>query len=244
MAEPKIMVFDIETSGNIVYSFQIGYNMSIHPEQILEERKVICICWKYVGEKKVYSLEWDKNHDDKTMLKKFAKEALKADALVGHNSDKFDIKWLKTRMLYHRLEPMTNIVSVDTLKLSRANFNFNSNKLGYITKFLGFAGKLNTGGLQLWLDIRNGSKKAMKHMVKYCRQDVTELENVFLAMLPHCQRLPLSLSVLYNGHNEGCPMCGGERTHKNGTYTSNAGKYQKYKCSKCGHVFKSSKLLK
>lgn len=235
---------DIETSGNIVYSFQCGYNLSIHPEQILEERKVICVCWKYVGEKKVYSLEWDKNQDDKSMLKKFAKEALKADALVAHNGDKFDIKWLKTRLLFHRLEPMTNIVSIDTLKLSRANFNFNSNKLAYITKFLGFAGKMDTGGLQLWLDIRKGSKKAMKHMVKYCRQDVTELENVFLAMLPHCQRLTLSLSVVYNGHNQGCPMCSSTNTHKYGIYTSNAGKYQKYKCSACGHISKSSKMLK
>ena len=160
---------------------------------------------------------------------------------MAHNGDAFDMKKLKGRILYHRLSPLTNISTIDTLKLSRANFNHNSHKLDYLTKYLGFKGKIETGGLKLWLDIEKGSKQALRKMIRYCKNDVTELEAFFLEILPHCERLPVNLSLIINNDKDGCPNCGNKSIQKWGYKYTPAGRYQRYKCNHCGHVYKDSR---
>jgi len=241
MNKPKILVWDIETAGNIVYTFQIGRKVSISHEQILKEKRIITICWKIVGEKKVHSLQWDSKQDDKKMISEFIKVLNSVDVAVGHNGDNFDLKTLKARALFHKLPPITNIATIDTLKISRQNFRLNSHRLDYISKYLGSKGKMDTGGLRLWLDVEKGNKAALNKMVKYCKQDVTELETVLLEILPYCSRMPVNMSIIKNGDKTGCPMCGGTHYHKHGFYQSRANRYQKYKCQDCGHVFKTGR---
>ena len=66
----KRLYFDIETSPNIVYSWRIGWNLTIAPHNIIDERKVICICWKWEDDDKVHYSTWDKNQCDKKALEK------------------------------------------------------------------------------------------------------------------------------------------------------------------------------
>ena len=40
---PRILIYDIETSYNIVKSWRVGYQLNINPSDILSERKIICI---------------------------------------------------------------------------------------------------------------------------------------------------------------------------------------------------------
>ncbi len=101
------------------------------------ERAIICICYKWEGEKKVHFLRWDKNQCDKTLLKEFIKVANDAHELVGHNSDMFDLPWIRTRCLFHNIDMFPNYTTIDTYKISKNKFKFNSNKLDYIAKFLG-----------------------------------------------------------------------------------------------------------
>ncbi len=93
----KRLFFDIETSPNIVFSWNVGYKLQIGHDNILKERAVICICYKWEGEDTVHSLEW-KRGDDKSLITKFLKVILKADEVIGHNGDNYDIKWFKTWM--------------------------------------------------------------------------------------------------------------------------------------------------
>lgn len=174
----KRLFFDIEVSPNIVFSWNVGYEVNLGYQNIIKERAVICICYKYEGNPKVYSLSWNKG-DDKEMLKKFAVILNTADEVIGHNGDKFDIKWVRTRCVYHGISITPYIKSIDTLKESRGKFKFNSNKLDYIAQFLGLGKKLETN-YDLWKDIvLKNSKKALNTMVTYCKQDVLLLEQVF-----------------------------------------------------------------
>src|SRR5688572_1670103 len=102
MLKRKRLFFDIETSYNIVSTWRAGYKIDIPYQSILKERQIICICYGWEGEKKIYSLKWGK--DDKKMLQQFIKVASKADEIVGHNIDRFDTPWIKTRCLKHKID--------------------------------------------------------------------------------------------------------------------------------------------
>lgn len=80
MANIKRLYFDIETSFNIIGDFACGHNKHIGYNQILEERKIICICYKWEGKPKVYHLKWDKNKCDKKMISDFLRVLNQADA--------------------------------------------------------------------------------------------------------------------------------------------------------------------
>ena len=72
MSKQKIkrLFFDIEVSPNIGLFWQPGHKISLDYGNIIQERAVICICYKWQGGK-TQSLTWDKKQDDKEMLKKF-----------------------------------------------------------------------------------------------------------------------------------------------------------------------------
>lgn len=181
----KRLFFDLEVSANIVFSWRIGRDIDISPDSIIQERAVICACYKWEGETKVHSLRWDKG-DDKDLLEKFSKIIDSADEVVTQNGDAFDIKWLRTRCIYHGIPVSSKFNSIDTLKMARSGFKFNSNKLDYLGKFLGVGGKTHTE-YNLWRDITlNNDKKAMMTMVDYCKNDVILLENVYKKLQPYC----------------------------------------------------------
>lgn len=172
------LFFDIEVSPDIVLSWGVGNKINIGHESIIQERAIICICWKWANEDKVYSLNWD-NGCDKEMIRKFAKIADSADEIVAQNGDNFDIKWLRTRCLYHQIPISSKFNSIDTLKMARANFRFNANRLDYMGKFLGFGGKIKTD-YDMWKNILlKNDKRAMSLMVDYCKEDVVLLEKVY-----------------------------------------------------------------
>lgn len=233
----KRIFFDIETSFNVVACWQIGYKLNIGPESIIKERAIVCICWKEEGSKKVNYLTWNKG-DDKAMLIKFAKIMNSADELIGHNSDAFDEKWIRTRCLKHEIPLLPDFKTVDTLKLSRKGFRFNSNKLDYISKFLGLKGKVETGGYQLWQDIIfKNSKTAMNKMVKYCQNDVVILEEVYNRLAPYI--VSTSNKGQHIGHGKcSCSNCGSKHTISNGTRLSASGILKRrLQCSDCGSYF-------
>ena len=75
-----------------------------------------------------------------------------ANEMVGHNGDKFDLAWIRTRCLFHKIEMFPAYVTIDTLKIARSKFRFNSNRLNYIADFLGLGQKIKTE-YSLWKDI-------------------------------------------------------------------------------------------
>lgn len=174
----KRLFFDIEVSPNIVLSWSVGYELDIPHDNIIQERAIICICWKWEGDDKINSLQWNKGCD-KELLQKFAKVLDSADEVVTQNGDAFDIKWVRTRCIYHRIPLSAKFNSYDTLKMAKVSFRFNSNRLDYMGKFLGIGGKIKTEP-DLWKNIlMNGDKKSLNDMITYCKMDVQRLEEVF-----------------------------------------------------------------
>lgn len=175
----KVLLYDIETSYNIVSTWRVGNKVSLPYYSIVKERAIICVSYKWLGEKEVYSLTWDESQDDKFLLEQFIEVMNEADVLIAHNGDRFDIKWIKTRAIKHGLEMLPRYRTVDTLWLAKKHFYFNSNKLDYLAKYLGAEGKISTQP-ELWDKvILEKDKDALIEMVEYCEEDVRQLEFVY-----------------------------------------------------------------
>lgn len=238
----KRLFFDIETSPNIGFFWQAGYKLNVPYSNIIKERAIICICYKWAGDKKVYSLNWDSSQDDKEMLEQFMVIANSADELVGHNGDKFDLPWIRTRCLYHGIPCFPSYNTIDTLKSARSKFRFNSNRLDYIAKYLGFGGKTDTG-FDLWKNIvLHSDKKALKKMVDYCKNDVVILEKVYNHIanyIPHKTHYGALAGNKYS-----CPECATDNlTVSKRRYTAAGILKIQLVCGDCGKYHTVSKTV-
>ena len=229
----KRLFFDIETSPNIGMFWSAGFKQRIDYENIIKERAIICICYKWGGEREVSYLTWDKKQNDKKMLQEFIKVANEADELIGHNGDKFDLAWIRTRCLFHNIPMFPDYVTIDTLKVSRAKFRFNSNRLNYIGKFLGVGQKIHTS-YDLWKDIvLKNCTKSLDKMVKYCKQDVKLLEEVFERMSVHIKP-KVHYGMAHGSSKHDCINCGSDDMRVIKTRFTAAGTEKKqYQCNTC-----------
>lgn len=236
----KRLFFDIETTPNLVYTWRIGYNITISHESIVKERRIISIHWKWAGENKVHNLTWDKDQDDRKMLQEFITILNDADEIIAHNGDRFDIKWVRTRCLYHRIEAFPMYKTLDTLKKAKSHFNFNSNKLDYISQFLGVGAKTEHEGYSLWLKVLDGDKEALKTMIEYGDNDVIILEDMYNAIMPYISP-NTHHGVLAGKETTSCPNCGSNKTKLHKTVVTTAGTIQRLmRCSKCTTKYKIS----
>lgn len=230
----KRLYFDIETSPNIGFFWSAGYKLNIGAENIIQERAIICICYKWESEKQVHYLQWDAKQNDKKLLEQFIKVANTADEMVGHNGDKFDLAWIRTRCLFHKIDMFPNYITIDTLKLARQKFKFNSNKLNYIAGYLGLGSKIKTE-FGLWRDIvLDKDAGAMAKMIKYCQQDVVLLEKVHNLLKPHS--IPKThYGVIFGEDRGSCPECGSDEIIKRGYIVMSIGTRKiRYSCNTCG----------
>lgn len=229
----KRLFFDIETSPNIGLFWEAGYKKNIDYSNIIKERAIICICYKWEDSKEVGYLTWDSKQCDKKMLQKFIEIANTADEMVGHNGDRFDLAWIRTRCLFHRINMFPTYTTIDTLKVSRNKFRFNSNKLDYIAKYLGMGEKIKTE-FGLWKAIvLHKDKAAMDKMVKYCQQDVKLLEKVYKELSIHILS-KVHYGVIFGADRGSCPECGSDEiVRRCNRVTASGVKKIQYQCNTC-----------
>lgn len=228
---PDTLIFDIETSYGVYAVWHPG-KVYVSPESMLREAKIICIGYKWAGKKRTYCLKWDEEQNDRDMMLEFVKVMDSADRVVGHNSDRFDIRWIRARCLKHRIPMMPNYTSIDTLKSCRTLFKMHSNKLAEVAKFLRVGAKMETGGLSLWMDvIERRCPIALKKMMRYCMNDVRLTEKVLEVLNPY---MPVRSRV--NGCITLCPECGSNRLSVNQRrkYTALGTERVSLKCLECG----------
>lgn len=237
----KVLIYDIETSYNIVKSWRVGYNLNINPSDIVKERAIICISYKWHNEEDTYNIQWDKNQCDRKLLQEFIPILNEADVIVAHNGDRYDIKFIKTRAIKHGLPMLVNYPQFDTLKVAKKKFSFNSNKLDYISEFLGFGNKLKTE-MKLWDDIIfNKSEQAMDKMIEYCNEDVRLLEKVYDKLI-QWEYPKIHVGALTSEDNLTSPYTGKKNLELVKTSSTAKGSIKKImRCKDTGQLFELSK---
>lgn len=237
----KIILFDIETSLIIATTFTL-YPERIPHDGILQDWFILSGAWKELGSKTVQSVsvadfKRTKLDDDYDVVKAIRNGLLDADIVVGHNLDKFDIRKLNTRLIFHGLPPLPKIQTIDTLKVAKKIGQFTSNRLDYLSKYLVGRGKEKTTP-DLWMKCMNGDKKSLAEMTHYNKIDVIRLEEVYKKFKPYIPNHPRVSDV-----NCSCPNCGGTNVKKHKPRLRSTGLwYQQYQCS-CGHYFMGTKHI-
>lgn len=230
----KILIWDIETSHDIVATFGL-YNDSIPPENIMLEWYVICASWKWLGEDEIHSVSVMDDgmlDDDTNVLLKMAEVLEEADMVVAHNGDRFDIKKINTRGIFHGMSPFSKKLSVDTLKVAKRHFKFTSNRLDYIAQYLGVGSKMSTSK-GLWLRVLTGDTDAIKEMVEYNKVDVDILEKVYLKLRPWMDNHP-SVRLLAGDTTPSCTACGSVNIQWRGWMKTRTSHKHRYQCQECG----------
>jgi hypothetical protein len=238
--KPKILVWDIETSFNIVAAFSLFNEHPINHRNILQERHIISVSWKWLGEKKVHSISVADDgarfavnpHDDFPILDKMHELFEEADAVVHHYGDKFDLPMINARMVFHGLPPLPPIVQIDTKKIASKYFRFNSNRLDYLGIFLNVGKKIDTDP-GLWMRCLKGEKKAVEEMVVYNKEDVRLLERVYLKLRPFA-KVHIN-QQLFRDKDDVCPTCGGNHLQYRGFRYTITRKYRRFQCLDCRH---------
>lgn len=235
----KRLFFDIETSYYIARLWRIGRVKYVGPEAIKKEKEIICISYKWQYEDKVHTLDW--RMGEKAMLKEFIKIMGEAHELVAHNADRFDIKELRTRCIKHGVLMFPTYRTLDTLKKTRTFFNFASNKLDYVGKYLNTGKKLDHEGFDLWVKVvEDKDEDALERMIRYCEQDVILLEDTFFVLNPYINHNN-NFSVLTGYDKWHCPECTSGDVEMFRTYSTAMGVIRrKMKCNNCKKQYRIS----
>ena len=236
MPEPRILLFDLETSPNIGYTwgkYEQNVIMFVRPWYIL------CVGYRWLGEDTTHVIgiddytgndDWS---DDSGVVQHIHSLFDEADILVAHNGDQFDIPKARARMIIHGLKPPSPSVSVDTLKLARKEFAFNGNALNDVCRVLDLGTKMETGGFALWEGCMAGDPESWATMKSYCGSDVELLESLYLRLRPWAKVAPNLATI--GEKPKACPRCGSEagmmaRGWRHNAVTSR----QRFQCNACG----------
>jgi len=237
--KPKIILWDIETTHNIVAAFDLyGYNPFTN---ILQEKYIISAAWTELGSGKIESVSVlnDPDGTDFTVVKKLLEVFKSTDAVVAHYGDKFDMRFFYSRVAYWGLTPPAPVIQIDTYKIAKKHFKLNSYRLDYIGKYFNLGRKSHTRP-GLWLECLAGKKKAIREMVVYNRDDIYLLEKVYRKLAPFTPA-KLNSALITGSHS--CPNCGSTSLQQRGYRLTTRNKYQRYQCNKCGKWSSATKAV-
>lgn len=235
MSDPRIALFDIETAPNLAYVWGVWEQDVIEIER---DWYMLSFAYKWLDKQKIYThalpdyprFKSDK-HDDSDLVKELWRVFDAADIVIAHNGDRFDVRKANARFIEHGLKPPTPYKQIDTLKIARKHFKFDSNRLDDLGRYLGVGRKIPNTGKKLWLSCMEGDPKAWATMRRYNAQDVALLERVYLRIRGWATTHP-DLAIYSRSHV--CPSCQSPRITQQGVKLTKTGYRQQYKCQACG----------
>lgn len=233
--KPKVLFFDIETAPNLSYVWgQYEQNVIEH----VQESYVLAWCAKWQDGKVIsrcladYEGYTAGSEDDKALITELWHLFNEAQVIVGHNGDRFDIRRVNARFIEHGLTPPEPYKTIDTLKISKKNFGFNTHKLDDLGRRLGVGRKVKHSGFELWKGCMTGDEKAWSLMKKYNKGDVELLMRVYEKLRPWSPANHPNMSIL-SGVSNGCPKCGSLNLQRRGYNISATGRSQRFQCQDC-----------
>lgn len=241
----NILILDIETSPMKAWVWR-RWKENIYLDQTIQEWFMLSWSGRWLGEDKsfgyVLTPEEVASENDYRILVELYKALDKADIVVAHNGNKFDIPKINTRFLLNNISIPTPYRQIDTYEVAKKQFGFSSNSLDAIATFFGIENK-DPHDFQLWKECMEGNMESLVRLLNYNKKDVEILEKVYLKLRPWIKHHP-NINVIAN-KEDCCPYCGETHIQKvtNSTYNTQHYKYPVYKCDKCGAVFRSKERV-
>ncbi len=244
--KPKIRCIDLETRPNLAYVWGL-YNQNVGINQIVEQTEVICFGARWLDEPatQVFSLRPEMGKDTEALRKQMLDNAWtllnEADAVMGWNSQSFDVKHLNREFLMNGYTPPSPFVNIDLMRVSKSNFRFPSNKLDWMAQSLKIGQKVQHEGFSLWTKCMAGDPEAWEKMHEYQRQDVDLLVDIYEKLRPWVKNHPNM--GLFTDDARVCSKCFNTKLQENGVARSARGIYKQYLCHKCGTWSRGNKRI-
>lgn len=244
MNAPKVLLIDIETAPIIMAAWTVWEANAVWVER---DTYIMCFAAKWLGEKKTktyalpdYPLYKRDRHSDKALCQTLHDMLSAADIVIAHNGDAFDIKKINSRLITNNFPPPSNYKTVDTLKVARRAFKFDSNKLDNIGRYLNEGRKIPNTGAALWRGCVNGDPKSWATMRKYNAQDVELLERVYERVKAWAPNHP-NMNLYKHDHGVNCPVCQSSNVQRRGYIVTQSAKRLRWQCQDCSKWFPGAK---
>lgn len=238
----KILFLDVETAPSL------GWVWAKWQTNVIDFKSdwyILSYAYKWADESEVHTvglIDFPGYHrhpeNDKALMKSLWTLIDKADIIIAHNGDAFDLPKINTRFLTHGLKPPTPYKTVDTLRIAKKVFAFDSNKLDDLGRYLGVGRKLPHTGFHLWKGCMDEDPESWRIMKEYNGHDVELLEKVYYIVRAWDKNHPQvnqGLTV-----NEACPKCSSTNVQKRGFAYTLLRKKQRYQCNSCHGWFEGS----
>lgn len=241
---PKILVFDIETTPSISFTWR-RFKENISLDQVIQDPIMITWSAKWLYDTAILS---DKitpeemiNFDDKRITESLWKLLDEADMSVAHYGDFFDTPFLNSRAVINGLTPYSTVTTIDTKSIASRNFRFPSNKLDALGQYFNLGQKIKTD-FNLWRRCVMGEQTAIDEMSTYNDQDVVLLEEVYLKLRPWTKAHP-NVALYIDSTTPMCSHCGSENVAKiDKPYYTQSNKYDVYRCQ-CGALSRGRRSI-
>jgi predicted RNA-binding Zn-ribbon protein involved in translation (DUF1610 family) len=244
----KLLFLDIETAPILMTSWSMRppYAGAVWVER---DTFMLMVSYKWSHERSVKTAclpdfrGYGRNkYSDKALCRLLHGLLDEADIVVAHNGDAFDVKKINSRLIVNGFEPPSPYKTIDTLKIARRVFKFDSNKLDNIGRYLGEGRKIPNTGAALWRACVDGDLKAWSTMRRYGKQDTALLANAYDRLRSWAPNHPnLNLYKAYQD-KAGCPTCGSEHVQRRGVQVKLKSKYYRFQCQDCGGWFAGMKV--
>lgn len=232
---PAILILDIETMPKLAWVWKF-WQQNVYPKQVVKHGHLASFAAKWLGNDKIIYRE-NRKEDDYMIIYHLCQLLDKADVVVMHNGDRFDLPEIRGRALVHGIKPFSPVKTIDTCKIAKREFNFPSNSLEYLSSVLGCnvkkGGHKKFPGFELWLECIRNNEEAWEEMKEYNIDDILSLEEVYLKMRPW-DKLHANLAIYNDPIQPQCPKCQSISLHRRGFAFTTTGKYQRFVCTDCG----------
>lgn len=245
---PKVLIYDIETAPMLAYVWSL-WDQNVGLNQIESDWYILSWSAKWLDDPQDKVMYMDQRNaknieDDSLILKEIWKLLDEADIVITQNGKKFDQKKLNARFILNGFQPPSSYKHIDTKQLASKHFGFTSKRLEYMSDKLCTSFKKQKHGkfpgFDMWKECMAGNVDAWNEMEEYNRYDVLSLEELYKKLIPWDNSINFSL---YHSEAKHVCKCGCEDFSKNGFYYTSSGKFQKYKCKKCGHETRDKENL-
>ena len=221
--DPVILLYDIETTN---LGADMGVITTFAWRDLLRDRKTKCIS---IHETKQFKkAPWD----DSGIVKQIYDLFLKADGVVAHYGDKFDMPFIKARLARHKIY-LPSIPSIDTCLVARKHLRLQSNRLDNLADYFGVTPKIKVSK-ETWKRAQAFDVKALRELKRRCAGDVDTLADIYEHIKGYCNPVNRNLFHYDKDNAQRCQGCGSLHLISYGYRSAGQTKYRRLQCTDCG----------
>ena len=214
----------------------------IHADDVLEWPRTICAAWRWYGEDEVhFAAEWEVGGND-GFLRRLWEVADECDIAIGHHAAGFDFPILAGDWAMLGLPAPSPYKVIDTLKIARGTFAYESNTLDALNKRLGIDAKTDKYDSRVAKAAVAGDKEAQDRIRFYNMGDIAASEALFDRLRPFAKGIPHL--GMWTDDELACPSCGHTMTATGKTVHANVQRYEHLACTNCGAHARGTTTLK